>query len=30
MIAGFDEAGNIILDTTDKENILADARKKAA
>ena len=30
MIAGFDEAGNIILDTTDKESILADARKKAA
>ena len=28
MIAGFDEAGNIILDTTSAEQILADARKK--
>ena len=29
MIAGFDEAGNIILDTTDAERILTDARNKA-
>ena len=28
MIAGFDAAGNIILDTTSAEQILADARKK--
>lgn len=29
MIAGFDEAGNIILDTTDAERILAEAREKS-
>jgi len=30
MIAGFDEAGNIILDTTDAESILTEAREKSA
>ena len=29
MIAGFDAAGNIILDTTDAERILAEARQKS-
>ena len=30
MISGFDEAGNIIVDITNKENILAEAREKTA
>jgi len=30
MIAGFDEAGNIILDTTNAENVLTRAREKSA
>ena len=29
MIAGFDAAGNVILDTTDAEAVLAEARKKS-
>jgi len=29
MIAGFDEAGNVILDTTDAERLLAEAREKS-
>lgn len=29
MIAGFDAAGNIILDTTDAERLLTEARKKS-
>jgi len=29
MIAGFDETGNIILDTTDAERLLAEAREKS-
>jgi hypothetical protein len=30
MIAGFDEAGNVILDTTDAESVLMEAREKSA
>jgi len=30
MISGFDDAGNIIITTTSAENVLTEARKKAA
>ena len=30
LIGGFDEAGNVILNTVDKEQVLADARKESA